>query len=148
MEGAAKQQEQKTVSHARQAPSAPGQDRQLAFPVGVLPSLPRVSPRRMLPCSGCAILICLGSLRIYRVTSREAIFMDKWWWVRKSALSGGDTCVQLSVRGQASSKHLDQQKLPQLTELGHRALLLCPLSGLLLSLSPSMPWMQPAGPVF
>lgn len=61
---------------------------------------------------------------------------------------GGDTCVQLSVRGQASSKHLDQQKLPQLTELGHRALLLCPLSGLLLSLSPSMPWMQPAGPVF
>lgn len=44
LEGTAKQQQLKSASRVPQAPSVPCQDRQHASPVGVPPSLPRVSP--------------------------------------------------------------------------------------------------------
>jgi hypothetical protein len=44
LEGRAKQQHLKNASRALRAPSVPCQDRQRAFPAGVPPSLPQVSP--------------------------------------------------------------------------------------------------------
>lgn len=44
LEGRTKQQHLKNANHAPRAPSVPCQDRQRAFPAGVPPSLPRVSP--------------------------------------------------------------------------------------------------------
>lgn len=66
LEETPKQQQLESASRAPQAPSVPCQGRQHASPVGVLPSLPRVSPGPCLPLVA-VILIWSCSLQVHRV---------------------------------------------------------------------------------
>lgn len=131
LEGTAKQQQLENASRAPQAPSVPCQDRQHVSPVGVLPSLPRVSPRALLASSGCAARGSTGW------GSQEASS-----WISSCRPESGPECMQQGLQpalgqAEAASAHSAWPWGPAAMSVVRAAVL-----------SPSMLWKQLPGPVF